>query len=108
MEKYVECQNCKEQYDCERTYLGGCTDGKQWEKQAGILLKKKDKELYYKLERDCGSIIEHCPNEKERKIACEYCRYEYIRKNLIREIYEYAQKFESMEEFLKEYKEYFL
>ena len=30
MNKYVECQNCKYQYDCERTYLGGCTDGKEW------------------------------------------------------------------------------
>ena len=30
MSKYVECQNCKYQYDCERTYLGGCTDGEEW------------------------------------------------------------------------------
>ena len=27
----VECHNCKYQYECERTYLGGCTDGKEWE-----------------------------------------------------------------------------
>ena len=33
MNKYVECQNCKYQYDCERTYLGGCTDGKEWEEE---------------------------------------------------------------------------
>lgn len=29
--KYVECENCKKMYDCERTYLGGCTDGEEWE-----------------------------------------------------------------------------
>ena len=28
--KYVECFNCQYMYDCERTYLGGCTDGKEW------------------------------------------------------------------------------
>ena len=33
MEKYVDCHNCQNQYDCERTYLGGCTDGKEWENE---------------------------------------------------------------------------
>lgn len=28
--KLVECNNCKHQYDCERTYLGQCTDGEEW------------------------------------------------------------------------------
>ena len=28
--KYIECINCKYVYDCERTYMGGCTDGKEW------------------------------------------------------------------------------
>lgn len=26
---YVECYNCNYKWDCERTYLGGCTDGKE-------------------------------------------------------------------------------
>ena len=30
MNEYVECNNCKYQYECERTYLGGCTDGEEW------------------------------------------------------------------------------
>ena len=33
MEKYVDCHNCQNQYDCEKTYLGGCTDGKEWEQE---------------------------------------------------------------------------
>ena len=28
--RLVECHNCKHQYDCERTYLGQCTDGEEW------------------------------------------------------------------------------
>lgn len=27
----VNCKDCKEMYHCEKTYLGGCTDGKVWE-----------------------------------------------------------------------------
>lgn len=30
MEKYVDCHNCQNQYDCEKTYLGGCTNGQEW------------------------------------------------------------------------------
>ena len=30
MSKLIECVNCKNMYDCERTYLGGCTDGEEW------------------------------------------------------------------------------
>lgn len=33
--KYVECKDCENMYDCERTYLGGCTDGKKWDKEMG-------------------------------------------------------------------------
>lgn len=28
--KMVYCWNCKYKYDCERTYLGGCTDGEEF------------------------------------------------------------------------------
>lgn len=28
--KIIECKDCQYQYYCERTYLGGCTDGKEW------------------------------------------------------------------------------
>ena len=27
---YIDCHRCKHRYDCERTYLGGCTDGEEW------------------------------------------------------------------------------
>ena len=30
---YLPCYDCAMHYDCERTYLGGCTDGKKWEEQ---------------------------------------------------------------------------
>ena len=33
MGKYINCHNCQNHYDCERTYLGGCTDGKEWENE---------------------------------------------------------------------------
>ena len=29
--KFIDCKDCKYIYDCERTYLGGCTDGAEWE-----------------------------------------------------------------------------
>ena len=32
----VECVDCQYQYDCERTYLGCCTDGKKWENEKEI------------------------------------------------------------------------
>ena len=81
MEKYVECHNCKEQYDCERTYLGGCTDGKEWEEKP--LISKNNKEFYYTLMTDCKKIIEKCPNSEERRLACEYCRFEQVRKKVV-------------------------
>ena len=31
MSNVVECKDCKNIYDCERTYLGCCTDGEEWE-----------------------------------------------------------------------------
>jgi hypothetical protein len=27
----IECKDCQYQYDCERTYLGCCSDGKPFE-----------------------------------------------------------------------------
>lgn len=33
MGKYIDCHNCQEHYDCERTYLGGCFDGKEFEEE---------------------------------------------------------------------------
>ena len=33
MGKYIDCHNCQNHYDCERTYLGGCTDGKEFEEE---------------------------------------------------------------------------
>ena len=83
MEKYVECQNCQEQYDCERTYLGGCTDGKEWEEKP--LLSKSDKEFYFTLMTNCKKVIEKCPNIEERRLACEYCRFEQVRKKAVEE-----------------------
>ncbi len=56
MDKYVECQNCQEQYDCERTYLGGCTDGKEW----------KEKKL---TNDEIVKALEHCFHNR----SCEYC-----------------------------------
>lgn len=89
--EYVECSNCKNKSDCERTYLGGCTDGERVESYDFLILRKKDKELYYSLVKHCKNVIE-CPNEKERQIACSYCRMEEVRKRTVketvREIYE--------------------
>ncbi len=33
IDRYIDCHNCKNQYDCERTYLGGCTDGEEWSEE---------------------------------------------------------------------------
>lgn len=54
------------------------------------MLKKELKELYYKLETDCGALIPECPNKKagKRVLSCEYCRYEYLRKELAKETLE--------------------
>jgi hypothetical protein len=35
---YVECENCIYMYHCERTYMGGCDTGVEWEKEE----KEKD------------------------------------------------------------------
>lgn len=96
MEKYVDCHNCKEQYDCERTYLGGCTDGKEWEEKP--LLEKEDKEFYFSLMTNCEKVIEECPNKDGRRIACEYCRFEQVRKKAVEE---YERKLAEDEEFVK-------
>jgi hypothetical protein len=31
--EFVECENCVFMYRCTRTYLGGCTDGIEWDKK---------------------------------------------------------------------------
>lgn len=48
------------------------------------------KDLYYKFETDCEDLIPECPNEKagKRVLACEYCRFEYLRKYIAKEIFE--------------------
>lgn len=58
MNKYVNCKDCKEQYDCERTYLGGCTDGKAWEK------KLTDEEIL--------KAVECCVEEVAKCTDCPY------------------------------------
>ena len=32
-DKLVDCCDCKHMYDCERTYLGACTDGEEWSEE---------------------------------------------------------------------------
>jgi hypothetical protein len=51
-------------------------------------MEQKNKEIYYKLMTDCKSLI-NCPNEKagKRVLACEYCRFEYLRKYIAKEVY---------------------
>ena len=51
MGKYIDCKDCQEQYDCERTYLGGCTDGKKWEEK-----KLTDEQLIHNLEEFAKDI----------------------------------------------------
>lgn len=53
-------------------------------------MNQEQKELYYKLLNDCGALIEECPNEKagKRVLACEYCRFEYLRKEVSKEALE--------------------
>lgn len=48
-------------------------------------MEQQWKEFYYKLMTDCKSLIE-CPNDKKGKrvIACEYCRFEHLRKEVIK------------------------
>jgi hypothetical protein len=31
--KFVKCYECKNAWDCERNYLGGCTDGEEWNEE---------------------------------------------------------------------------
>lgn len=52
-------------------------------------MEQKNKELFYKLMTDCKNLIPECPNEKEGKrvLACEYCRFEYLRKAIAKEIF---------------------
>lgn len=32
-DQLVDCYDCKHMYDCERTYLGACTDGEEWSEE---------------------------------------------------------------------------
>lgn len=34
MRNLVNCHNCRFMYDCERTYLGGCTEGEEYPEEA--------------------------------------------------------------------------
>ena len=61
MEKYVDCHNCQNQYDCERTYLGGCTDGKEWEQEEKKMI---DEEIV--------KALEHCATENTCKGCVKY------------------------------------
>jgi hypothetical protein len=38
MDNIVKCENCIYMYHCERTYMGGCDTGVEWEKEE----KEKD------------------------------------------------------------------
>ena len=71
MNKYVNCKDCKEQYDCERTYLGGCTDGKAWEETGltkrfmGVrrfktLSTAEKKEMERLTDEELIKVYEHC------------------------------------------------
>ena len=51
-------------------------------------LTQKNKEFYYNLLRDCGAVIEDCPNKEKRTLACEYCRFEEVRKKTLNDVYE--------------------
>lgn len=61
MKKYTECHNCENKSDCERTYLGGCTDGEE--------KKLTDEEIVKALEY-CGS------NHKDN--SCEICPLRHV------------------------------
>ncbi len=56
---YIECKDCAYQYDCERTYLGGCTDGKEWEQEEK---KMTDEEIVKALEFCINNVCSlKCP-----------------------------------------------
>ena len=33
MDKIIWCKNCIYMYECQNTYLGGCSNGVEWEKE---------------------------------------------------------------------------
>lgn len=71
MNKYVECQNCKNSYDCERTYLGGCTDGEKWEEN-----KLTDEEI---IEELSGCLLKtSCDDCKLDRLECQRLAVEQI------------------------------
>lgn len=48
----------------------------------------ENKEFYYNLMTDCKGVIADCPNKEKRTLACEYCRFEEVRKKTLSEVYE--------------------
>lgn len=74
---YIECHNCTEHYDCERTYLGGCMDGKAYNSE-----ELTDEQIIKALE--CCTVeevpdCENCPLLREscaiiRKYALDLIR----------------------------------
>jgi hypothetical protein len=52
MAKYIDCKDCQNQYDCERTHLGGCTDGKEFEEEK----KLTDEEIVKALENTKNTL----------------------------------------------------
>ena len=50
-------------------------------------LTQENKEFYYNLLRDCGAVIEDCPNKEKHTLACEYCQFEQVRKKTLKEVY---------------------
>lgn len=66
--KIIKCEDCQEMYYCEYTYLGGCTDGKQWNK------KEKEKEkMRDDLEHGWIGTEDRESDEEEAVYTCEWC-----------------------------------
>lgn len=50
--KIVKCEGCIYMYQCERTYLGGCTDGEEWSKKEMTQNEFKEHAKRYKELKD--------------------------------------------------------
>ena len=63
MRKYIDCCHCKEECDCDRTFLGGCCDGKTWEDETDFIEKDENtvEHIIFGLKTELA--------EYERKIA---------------------------------------
>ena len=88
--EYVECHNCAEQYDCERTYLGGCTDGKKWGDSTVVYDRDytivQTTNNHISITKD-GKMVAHfsCTSKKTESELKEYV---YLMEKLIEEIKE--------------------